>query len=388
MRDTVLLVFSPSSANSNALICGVSAYARQRKWRIHMVDKADRKTLTDALAFFRPVGCLIGGHIDRTCDLVELPSRFAKTIPVVYLDRDPFPSAKRIFCAAHDSAETGRMAAKELLDLGLSSYGYVAWHTPTYWNEMRLKGFSQELRSFGLRPSVFAPDGGASTTRLRKLGDWLKTLPRPIGVFAANDRTAADVLLVADQIGFRVPNDLVVIGVDNNLAICASSEPTITSIVPDFERGGYLAARLLDERIANPKMPPTTRWFRPLSIVRRDSTARTAVGNPSINKALSLINEMACSGLKAKDVIAVLPGSRRYAERDFLKATGKTILQVIIDVRLEKVKELLQKPDCKISTIAAQSGWTSANYLRRIFQERMHMSMSNWRKQAILHDLA
>ncbi|MBQ0031962.1 MAG: hypothetical protein KBT68_04080, partial [bacterium] len=87
MKETVLLVFSPSSANSNALISGVSAYAHQRKWRIHMIDTADRKTLTDAIEFFHPIGCLIGGHIDRTCDLVELPPKFSRTIPVVYLDR-------------------------------------------------------------------------------------------------------------------------------------------------------------------------------------------------------------------------------------------------------------------------------------------------------------
>lgn len=383
MKETVLLVFSPSSANSNALISGVSAYAHQRKWRIHMIDRVDRKSLTDAIEFFHPVGCLIGGHIDRTCDLVELPPKFARTIPVVYLDRDPFPAKKQIFCAAHDSNETGRLAAKELLDLGLSSYGYVAWSRPTYWNNMRLEGFSQELQTCGIHPLVFAPSGGATTTRIRKLGTWLAKLPRPIGIFAANDRTAADVLLVADQIGLKVPTDLVVIGVDNNLAICTSSEPTITSIAPDFERGGYLAAHLLDERIANLNMEPTTRWFRPMSIIRRGSTARTAVGNPSINKALALINEKSCSGLKAKDVIAALPGSRRYAERDFLKATGKSILQAIIDVRLEKVKELLQNPKCRLSAIASQCGWTSANYLRRAFQERMHMSMSDWRKQNI-----
>ena len=68
MKETILLVFSPSSANSNALISGVSAYAHQCKWRIHMIDRADRKTQTDALEFFRSVGCLIGGHINRTCD--------------------------------------------------------------------------------------------------------------------------------------------------------------------------------------------------------------------------------------------------------------------------------------------------------------------------------
>ena len=345
-----------------------------------MVDKADRKTLTNALEFFHPVGCLIGGHIDRTCDLVKLPPKFAQ-VPVVYLDRDPFPKGNRIFCAAHDSKETGRQAAKELLDLGLSSYGYVAWNAPPYWNTMRREGFAHELQSCGLHPAVFASSGVATTTRLRKLGKWLVKLPRPVGIFAANDRMAADVLLVADQVGLKVPTDLVVIGVDNNLAICTSSEPTITSIAPDFERGGYLAARLLDERIADPKMKPTTRWFRPHSIVRRDSTARTATGNPPIDKALALINEKACSGLKAKDVIALLPGSRRYVERDFLRRTGKTILQTIIDVRMEKAKALLQNPSCQLSTVAAQCGWISPNYLRRIFQKRMRMSMSDWRKQ-------
>lgn len=383
MKNTVLLVFSPSSANSNALISGVSSYARQRKWRLHMIDKADRRTLIEAIRFFDPIGCLVGGHIDKSCDPIELPTGLAKSLPVVYLDRDPFPENRQIFCVAHDSTETGRIAAKELLDLGLASYGYVAWNRPTYWNGMRLEGFTQELRADGFIPEVFSPFGGSSTARLKKMGRWLKRLPRPIGIFAANDKTAADVLLVADRIGLKVPTDLVVIGVDNNLAICTACEPSITSVAPDFERGGYLAARLLDERIANPKMPPTTRWFRPLTVQRRESTARTAIDNPSIEKAIALIHEKACEGLRAKDVIAAMPGSRRYAERNFLKATGRSILQAIIDIRLEKVKALLQKPNCNIDTIAARCGWASNNYLRRAFREHLNMSMSQWRKENV-----
>ncbi len=383
MKDTVLLVFSPSSANSTALINGVASYARQRKWRLHMIDRADRRTISEAIRFFNPVGCLVGGNISKACDPLDLPPSLAKAIPVVYLDRDPFPDNRQIFCVAHDSAETGRIAAKELLDLGLSAYGYVAWNTPTYWNGMRLEGFTQELLTEGFRPEVFAVFKTSATLRLKKLGQWLTKLPRPVGIFAANDQTAADVLLVADQVGLKVPTDLVVIGVDNNLAICTAGEPTITSIAPDFERGGYLAARLLDERIAHPNMPPTTRWFRPLAVQRRDSTARTAVDNPSIEKAIALIHEKACEGLRAKDVIAALPGSRRYTEKDFLKATGKSILQAIVDVRLERGKTLLQKPDCNIAAIAAQCGWASSNYLRRAFRERTGLSMSQWRKENI-----
>lgn len=381
MKQTVLLVFSPSSANSHALIAGVSAYARQRKWRIPLLDRADRSSLSAAIEFFRPAGCLIGGHIDRTYAPVSLPPRYAKSIPVVYLDRDPFPPGRQIFCVAHDSVETGRMAAKELFDLGLASYAYVAWHKPTFWSVMRRKGFEQELKEHGIRAAVFSPDGGTNLAHLRLLGGWLKQLSRPVGIFAANDRMAADVLLVAERIGLRAPSDLVVIGVDNNPAICTSSNPSITSIAPDFERGGYLAAKLLDERLANPAMAPTTQWFRPMFIQRRESTARTASGHPFVERALSLISEKACEGLRAKDVADSMPGSRRYAEREFLAVTGKTILQAIVDVRLDQAKALLQNPNCYISSIASRCGWSSSAYLRRTFRARIGMTMSEWRKR-------
>lgn len=381
MKETVLLVFSPSSANSNALIAGVAAYARQRGWRVHAVDPGDTAGILRAIEFLHPVGCLVGGHIDKTCGLLTLPAKYAKALPVVYLDRNPMSARQPIFCAAHDSAETGRMAAKELMDLDITSFAYVSWTSPTHWDAMRLEGFQSELARSGRTPAVFSHRRDTASDRLERLGAWLGSLPHPIGIFAANDAMAADVLLVAERIGLRVPNDLVVLGVDNNEAICLSTIPTLTSIAPDFERGGYLAARLLDERLANPEMAPTTRWFRPLAVYRRDSTARTVASDPSIDKALRLIRNKACEGLRAKDVIAALPGSRRYIERDFLLATGKTILQCILDTRFEKVTELLQNPSCDIGSIADKAGFTSATQLRRLFRERYGMSMSVWRVQ-------
>ena len=159
MKNTVLLVFSPSSANSNALISGVSSYARQRKWRLHMIDKADRRTLIEAIRFFDPIGCLVGGHIDKSCDPIELPTGLAKSLPVVYLDRDPFPENRQIFCVAHDSTETGRIAAKELLDLGNDTGILIIRQFLSYmFIEDFLKGINVHLIFPCIKITAFAID--------------------------------------------------------------------------------------------------------------------------------------------------------------------------------------------------------------------------------------
>lgn len=385
MKDTVLFFFSSGTHAGTALFSGAMRYARDRGWRLRLIDAEDIPTMRAAIRAYHPTGCLVGGHVDSAHERAALHPRSFHDIPVVYVDRDPDFFCTPIFCSVHDSFETGRMAALELLDLRLDSYAYVPWKTSVNWCQKRRDGFTRTLSDHGQNAQVFT----SWKKDAHALERWLLRLPRPCGIFCASDKTAWDVILTAESCGLSIPEDIAIISVGNDPSICDNIEPGITALDPDFANGGYLAAELLDERIANPTMPPTIRRFRPLSVVRRGSTARFPAGDPMVKKALALIQERACNGLKASAVTAVMgKSSRRYAEQRFKRVTGKTILEAINELRLNRVQALLSKPAQKISAIANFCGWTSENSLRKFFRASTGMSMSEWRKLAISHATA
>jgi len=378
---TVLLAFSPASETGYALVRGVFEYSRQVGWNIHMINRQDTKSVENAIAFSHPVGCLVGGHIDYTRELVKLTSKGNRRIPLVYLDRDPYPKRKKISCVAFDSAAAGRMAAVELMKLDLASFGYVAWPRKSYWSDARWNGYRQELNKYGFDAKMFTPRGVMAATYPKLLGQWLKSLPKPAGVFAAIDHIAQEVVLVSERIGLKIPDDVALVGVDDIGYICDNSGPGITSIVSDQKRGGFMAAKLLDEIIADPGLAPTTRLYQPVSVHHRGSTARILKTHPSVTRALNVIRERAVGELKAADVLAQMIGSRRQAERDFRRATGKTVLGAINEVRLESIKGLLSNPNERISEILSSCTWASSEYLRRFFFKQTGMTMTEWRKQ-------
>ena len=264
-KTDILMFFAPESGHSEASLSGVTRHARGRGWRLHILrtDKPDEARA--AMASFRPSGVLVGGRASISLH----PSIFG-TVPAVYLDHDPDPDGPEsfgvpIFCVPQDSSETGRMAARELANLNLASYAYVPSRKPAYWDALRRNSFKSEIarRDPGKPVSVCPFRPSDSIGWHRRMGRWLMSLPLPTGVFAANDRIAWEVLHAAQQAGLKVPDDVALIGVDNELSVCVNATPGITSIAPDFAYGAEVAARLLDDRMADPGMAPVTRWFAP-----------------------------------------------------------------------------------------------------------------------------
>lgn len=383
MKEKILVLPPSEVASGNALLTGIVRYAKQRGWQLRFFSARRERDIAEAIRLVRPVGCIVGGRLEYSGKLKYIPPKAFGNIPTVWLDWTPHGPNARKHASAHDSEETGRLAAKELVDLRLRSYGYVPASNDASWDKERRLGFSKELRRLGHKVATFGFRGDSKPTRLAGLRDWLQRLPKPAGVFAATDLVARDVLNTAEDSGIDVPGDIAIIGVDNNTSICESTEPGITSIEPDFEQGGFLACSLLDDLIANPKLPAETRWFRPRTIIRRGSTARITGKDTTMQKAIQLIRERACHGLYASEVALSIGGSRRYAERKFKATFNQTILDTINDVRLERAKSLLATPSVRLQDIATMCGWTNANFLRRLFRAKTGLTMSDWRRKNI-----
>lgn len=379
--DAVLYFQSQSKVNSGEKLGGVQDIAAKCGWHVQVVEGLPQgKKLDSLIRFWNPVGAIVEcGGTAATVD----PSAFG-ALPVVFLDHDPSCLPKNAFCVTHDSAETARMAARELLSCGVAHFAFVPYPERRFWSEERERGYVSALALNGRGCHVFhgAPSPKDPTRYQRELRAFISELPRPCALFAANDRIAAEVLVAAAFAGVKVPDDLAVVGVDDAAEICERTEPALTSVKPDFRRGGELAALLLLARLRDKSgfRGSRRRTFGPLAVVRRASTRRLGRRDDAVSDALDLIRREGCGGLSARDVLGRFGCSRRRAEMRFRKATGHSVLDEIHAVRLERAKRLLAG-SMELKAISDFCGFENPNSLRKFFKSATGMTMSAWRRQ-------
>ena len=386
------LYFQSGIAESNAAeLEGFCRYAKMAKWRVQVVPYAhaannrewhvgskmelDIKAL---LSFWSPVGVVVeAGSAPGV-----LNSQMFGRIPTVFLDQSPSTDEEQ--CVYSDAWSIAETAARELLLVNAASFAYVPFRDDAVWSRERGEVFAEIIRQNGRECRIFSPcsqwkDHGEIR---RQLCDCLGTMPLPCGVFAANDHLASIVLECAARIGIKVPKDMVVIGVDNDKAICEHTSPTLSSIIQDYGRAGYMAGELLHKRILHPRSKVHSQCFGVLGVRRRESTfAYSRPADNRIKDAVEFIQLHACEKISSRDVIERMKCSRRMAEVCFREAMGRSILEEIQSARLSCAKELLSSTTESVAAIADRCGYSTTESLRRIFLEAEGVSPLQWRKR-------
>lgn len=365
---------------------GVYRYARAHGWNIFVAEhEMDREAVADLLAFWRPDGIIVEGAMDEKGVLL---SGVFGNLPVVYLVCDRRHLPQNALCVTHDSRVFGRVAAREFLSKGLSSFAFFGF-AGLFWSAERATSFREAVHLAGLKVSVFERPFLERDWRDMSAGfsqtfcDWLKSLPKPCGLLAANDQLGSEVISTCHALGLAVPDDVLVLGIDNDESLCEHVSPTLSSIRPNFENAGFQAAALLDARLADGTKFAGShlRLFAADGLVRRQSTRRLPRTNAVVSKALELVRLRACSGLRPRDVFAELGCSRRTIELRFHELTGHSVQDEILMTRMERVKHLLSRPDIPLETIASRCGWKSTAQLRVFFKATEGMSMRTWRRE-------
>jgi len=376
---TVLFLTDLHVGSHIAEVEGVYERARTYGWHVVEVEYAHSiRPIEDYVRTWRPDGCIL------TCaPLTEpLAPEVFKDIPTIYLDPDARTLRRQRHCVVNDPEALAQIAFQELMNLPCAACGFVGWSNRTVWSEGRRQAFGRLVEGAGL-PFVAFTDPWDPEDKLRlhkKLARWIRELPKPCGIFAANDDTASLVADVCHFVGLEVPKDIAVIGVDNMELVCENAMTTLSSIEIDFHDVGRACADLLARLLADPDLPPETVRFGPGRLVRRQSTRALQTCDARVSRALERIRREASLGLRAADVIADMGISRRMAEQRFRAATGKTILEEINDTRLAHAFALLRRPDYPISLIAEQCGWKADVFLKRLFKKKTGMTMREWRK--------
>ncbi len=287
---------------------------------------------------------------------------------------------------ASDQARIARLAAEHLLDRGfrrLAFYGYPRTRI-NGWSEERARAFKQRADEAGIQCSVYT--GRHETARKwndlqRCLAAWLRSLEKPVGLMGCNDAGARHVLEACRTIGARVPDDVAVIGVDNDETICDLTNPPLSSVEQGARRMGYEAAALLDKLMSRKKLSQLRFVVGPEGVVVRRSTDTLAIEDPDMASVVRFIRDHACDGISVYDVVRQVAISRSTLENRFKSVMGRTVHAEIERVRLERAKELIAQTVLPLKQVAAQAGFRYVQYMTKLFRMRLGQTPAEFRNR-------
>lgn len=279
-----------------------------------------------------------------------------------------------------DNADIGRRGAEHLLSRKpqLAGYGFVHEIEDHFYSQEREAAFRHRLLDSGAHSFAYP------TTRLGNgdfrtgLRDWLRQLPKPAGVMAVSDMRAEDVISVCLADGIDVPNQVAVVGVDNDMTISARSACTITSVQPDFFELGRRSVFELDFLFRHPNRQrrPHEIVIPAESVIHRQSSAFAHLNISLAETARAFIREKAASAIRPDDVARHLGHSRPVVERKFKEITGQSLRQAIEAERIHLATQLRKREHLSVEAIAARLRFTSSNQLSRIYKRHTGKSLT------------
>lgn len=372
----VALVVETSLASGRDILRGIARYAREHgPWSLYHEPRSLEESVPGWLRDWDGDGIIARIQNARIAEAV-----LAAGVPVV----DVLGVYRRpeLPLAHVDNAAIARLAAQHFLERGFRHFGYCGVEGVN-WSEQRRDAFVQAVGEVGETCPVFSFRGRVAwDDEQDRLAAWVRALPRPCAVMACNDPRGQKILEACRRVGTRVPDELAVIGVDNDEPICAIAHPPLSSVVPDHERVGYEAAALLDRVRAGTAGPGEAVFVPPLGIVARPSSDALALDDREVAQAISFIREHACHGLGVDEVCRELALSRSTLQRRFRAALGRTVHDEIVRVRLNRARELLAETDMSIATIAERCGFVHQEYLGAVFRARLGQSPGSYRRSA------
>ncbi len=273
-----------------------------------------------------------------------------------------------------DNEAIARLAAEHLIDRGFTNFAYCGW-PPTRtnpWSSARGLHFGDIVREAGFDCDVYPARSGARhwSRLLNELSLWLRTLRKPVGLMAANDARARQVLEACRQIGAAVPDEVAVIGVDNNELICSLSMPPLSSIIHGGERLGYEAGLLLKKLMVAPKRRiANLAVLPPVGVITRQSTDTLAITDPEVATAVQFVRNNATRPVQVRDVVAQVTVSRATLENRFKQIVGRTIHAELRRVQIREVQHLLRTTELPLHKIAERTGFRYVQYLAAVFRQ-------------------
>jgi LacI family transcriptional regulator len=370
----VALIFEPRNLYARELLGGIGEFALAHgPWWIHYAEVGPHDRPPRWLASWDGQGMIVRGEnrpLARAVAKLRTPA--VDLTPSRLLPRAPWVKS--------DDAAIARLAADHFLQRGFRHFGYCGHHG-LLWSERRGEGFAGAVRGAGHDCRVYVKPGRVSggDGESRAIAAWLAGLPRPVGVFTCMDSRGRQVIDAARRAGLAVPEEVAVLGVDNDELFSTLSPLPLSSVALNPRRAGWEAAALLARMIAGESVGPAEHFIAPLGVVTRQSTDVLAVDDPELVEALRYIREHACTGIGVEDVLRHCAMSRRSLEMRLRALLGRTPREEIVRVKIGRAKELLAGTKLPVADVATRVGFEAA-YFSMVFKHQTGLSPREYRR--------
>ncbi|MBN1396165.1 MAG: DNA-binding transcriptional regulator [Pirellulales bacterium] len=380
----IALLIGTSRAHARRLLQGIAAYVEtHRPWSIYH----DERPLGDSLPEW-----MTRWNGDGVIAWMESPKLIRKIVRLGLPTVDVFGARAVAGIPAVDSDEQAiaRLAADHLLEYGFDQFAYCGF-SGLHYSDARCKYFIEYLNHRNRRAvSVYrsplrsraADDAGKEAKGLTEeyaVARWLKLLPKPVGLMACNDTRAQQVINACTEYGICVPEEVAVVGVNNDEVLCGLCHPPLSSVETNAPKIGHEAAALLDVMLSGRRHPAEKNLVEPLGVVTRQSTA-AAIADPNLALAMRFISEHACEGITVSDVVRNLPISRSTLERRFAAALGRAPSAEIRRVQVQRLKDLLVHTDLPLAGIARLTGFNHVEPMCRLFKRKIGCTPGEYRR--------
>ena len=372
----VALLIETSNAYARGLLAGIGDYVLGHgPWSVYLGEQGRGDRPPDWLAKWDGDGIIARVENRRIARALA-----AVRLPVVDL------SAARLLPRAPvvttDNAAIARLAVQHFTERGFRHFAYCG-DARFAWSVARGEAFSLFIRGSGGACAVYASERtrAGSDAETDRIARWLRALPKPVAVFACYDARGQRVLDACRRAGLAVPEEVAVLGVDNDALLCALTPPPLSSIVPNTQRTGWEAAALLAVLMKGGKVAPGPHLIPPLGVATRQSTDVLAVDDPPLARALRYIREHACEGIGVGDVLRHSPMARRAFEGRLRALLGRSPHEEIQRVQMNRVKELLGGTALPLAQIAERAGFRHTEYLSVVFKRECGTTPSAFRKE-------
>lgn len=378
----IALVLHEDSLYIRDILRGIHGFSLQRDWLLRLtrpevdVENTLREWCPQGIVTHVTTASLAESLRCLQCPAVDVADIFSTP---------PFPHV-----GVHDHA-VGAMAAEHLFVCGTRHFGFVGlgdWH----FSRVRGDAFRRGLNDRGCDCAFLeltSPQEASAGLyypgdQEDRLLDWLQSLSKPVGLFAANDYVAFEVVNACRRGDFTVPEQVSVLGVDNDELLCELCDPPLSSVAIPTGRIGHEAASLLERMMDGTCTDRQQILLQPLAIIPRRSTDRRIVEDSRVSRALSFIHDRRGQPISVEDVLRSVKVSRRTLERAFRRELGRTPLQEIRRVHLEQVKALLSQTELRIEEVAWQTGFSDGKHLATVFKQETGMTPLEFRRRGQL----
>ena len=383
-RRQVAVIIHAERAYHRKILRGIGAYMHEvGNWSLY-IEQEPLQRLPD-LSNWHGDGIILASGIQSLTKAACQPR-----LPTVGIEgaSDWYDPALRIPYFQTDNLAIGRLGAKHLIERGFTQLAFCGFPSTNMnpWCVERAAAFQKCSREHGLPCAIYT--GHVTTVRKwinlqHELTVWLESLEKPLGLLAANDDRARHVLEACRAIGLRVPEDVAVLGVDNDEVMCELTDPPLSSIEHGATSLGYQAASLLDRLMSGKKARKLKTSIEPEGVVTRRSTDILAIADPEVAAAMAFIHQHSCEPLRVADVVEAVGVSRSTLEARF-KTAGRTMHGELQRLRVERARFLIATTDLPIKQIAAMAGFAHVHYMTTIFRQSTGWTPAEYRKHVRL----